>query len=57
MRFPCPAKLIRCHTLKNKMEKKNQYLIIKCIFLIGVGAITTKSCYLQKLDLGKVIWD
>lgn len=52
-----PAKSIWCHTLENKIEKKNQYLIIKCIFLIYVVTITPGSCYLQKLDLDKVIWD
>lgn len=44
------------HTWKQD-RKKNQYLIIKCIFLIYVVTIATESCYLQKLDLDKVIWD
>lgn len=52
-----PAKSIWCCTLENKIERKNQYLIKKCIFLIYVVTITTESCYLQKLNLVKVIWD
>ena len=44
------------HTWKQD-RKKNQYLIIKCIFLIYVVTIAPGSCYLQKLDLDKVIWD
>lgn len=42
---------------KIEMGGGDQYLIIKCIFLIYVVTIATESCYLSKLDLVKVTWD
>lgn len=45
----CDPSTFQCHSDAMPLkwdEKKNQYLITKCIFLISLLAIQTKSCYL-----------
>lgn len=54
--FPDVRENLDVSRLKTR-RKENQYLIIKCTFLIGTAAIAAESRYLQTLDPYKVMWD